>query len=60
MAIYLNSRAVVVQVKPRANLGVEKKKEQIDKEKGGDLFIVGPWVKKAGGADLESGRLENS
>ena len=25
-----------------------------------DLFIVGPWVKKAGAGDLESQRKENS
>ena len=46
----------MVQLKPKFNLGVEKKKKSNVAGSGpnGDLFIVGPWVKKVGGNDLES------
>ena len=50
----------MIQLKPRTNTGIEKKKQAVDKGQGKQLFIVGPWVKKAGGGvDLESMRQEN-
>ena len=56
--VYVSKLPVVVQIKPTVNVGIEKKK-QFNTQKEGELFIVGPWVKKQGGTDLESQRLAN-
>ena len=56
--VYVSKLPVVVQLKPTVNVGIEKKK-QFSTHKEGELFIVGPWVKKQGGTDLESQRQAN-
>ena len=46
-------------MKPRCNVGIDKRKVFGGAGKK-DLFIVGPWVKKAGGKTIESMRVENA
>lgn len=50
-----------MQLKPLRNIGISKRKKVVaTHETKGDLFIVGPWVKKAGKDNLASMRDENS
>lgn len=50
-----------MQLKPLRNIGISKRKKVVAAPQAkGDLFIVGPWVKKAGKDDFASMRDENS